>query len=83
MLVGFELIRQGNQANVPFRTGFITLQLGIEALTALIVGWLVQRLAQETRVAEERASEAEQLRDALGRRVDNREDMSDVRYPDT
>jgi len=32
VLVGFELIRQGNQANVPFRTGFITLQLGISRL---------------------------------------------------
>jgi signal transduction histidine kinase len=70
VLVGFELLRQGHQADYAFRTGFVTLQLGIEALTALIVGWLVQRLAQETRLAVERAREAEQLRDALGRRVD-------------
>jgi signal transduction histidine kinase len=48
----------------------ITLQLGIEVMIALIVGWLIERLRAETREAMERASEAEQFRDALGRRAD-------------
>src|SRR5205085_7758138 len=48
----------------------ITLQLGVEVMIALIVGWLVQRLRDETAAAIERASEAEQFRDALGRRAD-------------
>jgi signal transduction histidine kinase len=69
ILVGSELLREHNQ-DLPFRTGLVTLQLGIEVLTALIVGWLVQRLVEETRVAQARAREAEQLRDTLGRRVD-------------
>ncbi len=48
----------------------ITLQLGVEVMIALIVGWLVQRLRGETAAAIERAQEAEQFRDALGRRAD-------------
>jgi signal transduction histidine kinase len=68
-IVGAELLREHNQ-DLPFRTGLVTVQLGIEVLTALIVGWLVQRLAHETRVAEERVIEAEQLRDVLGHRID-------------
>jgi signal transduction histidine kinase len=48
----------------------ITLQVGIEVMIALIVGWLVERLRAEAREAGERASEAEQFRDALGRRAD-------------
>jgi len=35
-----------------------------------VVGWLVNRLGQETSLANERAAEAEGLRDQLGRRVD-------------
>jgi signal transduction histidine kinase len=39
-------------------------------LTGAIVGWLVGRLDTEVRTSAERASEAERLRDELGRRVD-------------
>ena len=39
-------------------------------MIALIVGWLVQRLRAEAQRAVERASEAEDLRDELGRRAD-------------
>ena len=39
-------------------------------LTGLIVGWLVARLARRRRPRGQRAAEAEQLRDRLGRRVD-------------
>ena len=35
-----------------------------------VIGWLLNRLAGETAVAQERADEAERLRDQLGRRVD-------------
>jgi signal transduction histidine kinase len=48
----------------------ITLQLGIEVMIALIIGWLVEQLRAEAREAGDRASEAEQFRDALGRRAD-------------
>ena len=34
------------------------------------IGWLVRRATRETEVAEARASEAEVLRDQLGRRID-------------
>jgi signal transduction histidine kinase len=37
---------------------------------ALIVGWLVARLDEQRRMAEQRAAEAEGLRDELGRRAD-------------
>ena len=49
---------------------YVTLQLGIEVLMGLIVGWLVLRLVGQTEVAETRAGEAERLRDQLGRRAD-------------
>jgi len=68
-IVGAELLRRHN-LHVGFRSGVVSLQLGVEVIVALIVGWLVQRLADETRLAEDRAREAEALRDALGRRVD-------------
>jgi signal transduction histidine kinase len=69
LVVGAELLRVHNQ-NAPFRTGLVTIQIGIEILIGLIVGWLVQRLAHEAVVAKRRAHEAEQLRDDLGHRVD-------------
>ena len=47
-----------------------TFPFGILLLTGLIVGWLVNRLEVAAELAESRAAEAEQLRDALGRRVD-------------
>jgi len=48
----------------------ITLQLGVEVMIALIVGWLVERLRGETSAAIERAQEAEHFRDEFGRRAD-------------
>jgi signal transduction histidine kinase/uncharacterized integral membrane protein len=47
-----------------------TLPFGILLLTGMIVGWLVDRLEVAAKLGESRAAEAEQLRDALGRRVD-------------
>src|SRR3954447_18433952 len=37
---------------------------------ALLVGWIVSRLNEERATAEQRAEEAEALRDELGRRAD-------------
>jgi signal transduction histidine kinase len=48
----------------------VTLQLGIEVMVALVVGWLVQRLRGETALALERAAIAEHFRDELGHRAD-------------
>jgi signal transduction histidine kinase len=48
----------------------VTLQLGIEVIVVLIVGWLVQRLRAEAALADARAAEAERFRDELGRRAD-------------
>jgi len=69
----FEWLRQRHTEPHDYRLDYVTLQLGIEVLMGLIVGWLVWRLQGETGVAEERAGEAERLRDQLGRRADTLE----------
>ena len=48
----------------------VSFHIGVGILVGLIVGWLVERLGRQTDLASARASEAERLRDALGRRVD-------------
>ena len=53
-----------------YEWNFVTFQLGVMVLMALLVGWLVQKLATQTRQAAVRAEEAEALRDELGRRAD-------------
>jgi signal transduction histidine kinase len=68
-LVVYEWLRS-NHFDERYHYENITLQLGVEVMIALIVGWLVQRLRGETTAAVERAKEAEQFRDALGRRAD-------------
>jgi signal transduction histidine kinase len=70
VLVGFEWLRKEHTPPHTFKVNFVTFQVGVELITALIVGWLVLRLRGERGVAESRAAEAEQLRDQLGRRVD-------------
>jgi signal transduction histidine kinase len=69
VLIEFEHLR-ARSADEPFRTDFVTFQAGSQIIVGLIVGWLVLRLGRERTVSEARATEAEQLRDALGRRVD-------------
>jgi signal transduction histidine kinase len=61
-----------------FSADAITLPLGVEILTGLIVGWLARRLRNEAAGAEARAAEAEQLRDHLGRRGDQLEAVNRV-----
>jgi signal transduction histidine kinase len=48
----------------------VTFPFGVFLITGAIVGWLVNRLGREATLADERAREAESLRDELGRRVD-------------
>ena len=62
--------RRSHYFNVPYRVDFVTVQAGAGVLMALIVGWLVARLDEQRRTAEQRAAEAEGLRDELGRRAD-------------
>ena len=62
--------RRSNYFNVPYRIDFVTVQAGAGVLMALIVGWLVARLDEQRRTAEQRAAEAEGLRDELGSRAD-------------
>jgi signal transduction histidine kinase len=48
----------------------VSFPAGILLITGAIVGWLVARLRDAAAAAGERAAEAEELRDQLGRRVD-------------
>jgi signal transduction histidine kinase len=66
----FEWLRKRRFAPHTYHVDYVTLQIGIMALMALIVGWLVVRLRAQGAVAERRAAEAERLRDQLGRRAD-------------
>jgi signal transduction histidine kinase len=69
VLVEFEHLRS-RHAGENFHADYVTFQAGSQVIIGLIVGWLVLRLVRETQVSGERATEAEELRDALGRRVD-------------
>jgi signal transduction histidine kinase len=70
VMVGFEWLRQRRSAPRTFHLDYVTLQIGIEVLLGLVIGWLVLRFIGEATVAESRAAEAERLRDQLGRRAD-------------
>ena len=70
VMAGYELLRERRVTPHHYHVDYVTLQIGVELLMALIVGWLVQRLRSQTVVAETRAGEAERLRDQLGRRAD-------------
>jgi signal transduction histidine kinase len=69
VITGFEWLRHDHFAD-RFRFENVTLQIGIQALIALVVGWLVQLLRREARSAAVQAREAEHFRDELGRRAD-------------
>ncbi|MGZ4310387.1 MAG: sensor histidine kinase [Gaiellaceae bacterium] len=66
----FEWLRQRRFVPHTYHANYVTLQVGIEAMIALIVGWLVVRLRRQGDLSESRAAEAERLRDQLGRRAD-------------
>ena len=63
ILAVFAKVR-ADQLNQPFSWKFVFFQTFFEVLMALIVGWLVHRLAQEGMAAEARAEEAERLHEA-------------------
>jgi signal transduction histidine kinase len=56
--------------HVGYRVEYVTFQAGAGLLMALLVGWIVTRLDEQRATAEQRAEEAEALRDELGRRSD-------------
>ncbi|MCW2966156.1 MAG: hypothetical protein JWO17_3408 [Actinomycetia bacterium] len=56
--------------HVGYRIEYVTFQSGAGLLMALLVGWVVTRLDEQRATAEQRAEEAEALRDELGRRAD-------------
>jgi signal transduction histidine kinase len=70
VMAGFEWLRSDRYPPRTYRVDYVTLQLGLEVLLGLIVGWLMLRLLGQSTVAETRAAEAEKLRDQLGRRAD-------------
>ena len=70
ILVATEWWRSDRFAPPGFALDHITFPLGLQFAMGAIIGWLVNRLALETAVAQERASEAEALRDRLGHRAD-------------
>jgi len=66
----FERLRERRPAGGGYHVDYVTLQVGLELVMGLIVGWLLLGLRAQTDVAESRAREAERLRDQLGRRAD-------------
>ena len=66
---GFERL-SSDSFDRPFNLDNVIFPVGVLVITGLIVGWLVQRLRRHTTLSEQRALEAEQLRDELGRRAD-------------
>ncbi|MGE5272595.1 MAG: ATP-binding protein [Verrucomicrobiota bacterium] len=67
VLVAFEWLRD-DHFDQRFRWEDVAVQIGVEVLIALLVGWLVGRLRAEASIAEDRVHEAEHLRDELDRR---------------
>ena len=68
-----EWSRAGRFPPMEFDPRNVTLPLGIQLIIGLIVGGLVNQVREETRTAEERAAEREELRDQIGRRADQLE----------
>ncbi len=65
----FESRRSGF-VHGSYHVDYVTFEAGAGLLMALLVGWLCSRLNEERLTAEQRALEAELLRDELGRRAD-------------
>jgi signal transduction histidine kinase len=62
--------RRSHFFHVAYHVDFVTFQAGIGVLMAMLVGWLYARVDEQRLTAEQRADEAELLRDELGRRAD-------------
>ena len=65
--------------NTPYSWKLVAFQTGFEVMMALIVGWLVQRLAAAGSKAEARAEEAEALHEAERRTVEELRRLSRLR----
>jgi signal transduction histidine kinase len=67
-----EWWRETRFENPPhgYQIDYVIFPWGLLTLTGMIVGWLVDRLRRETALSQERVTEAERLRDELGRRSD-------------
>jgi len=63
ILAAFEKLRS-DFLNLPYAWKLVVFQTALEVTMALIVGWLVTRLAREGAKAEARAEEAERLHEA-------------------
>jgi len=68
-LVGSEAFRH-SRFGFAFNTDHVTFAVGLQLVVGAIVGMLTNRLDEQTDVAQNRAVEAERLRDELARRVD-------------
>jgi signal transduction histidine kinase len=73
LLVLAEVQRANATDATPFQARNVALAVGVQLLIGLVVGGLVHQLRHETRRAEARAREAEELRDAIGRHADQLE----------
>ena len=67
VLLGFEWLRD-DYLSQRFRWETVVVQIGIEVVIVLLVGWLVERLRAEATIAQDRVHEAEYLQDELDRR---------------
>jgi signal transduction histidine kinase len=65
----FEELRS-RQLDSNYDVDHVTFSVGVSLIVGLFIGWLVEQLRKQTTVSEERAREAEDLRDELGRRAD-------------
>jgi signal transduction histidine kinase len=62
--------QRAHWSHAGYRIEFVAFQASTGLLIALAVGWVVARFGDERLLAEQRAREAESLRDELGRRAD-------------
>jgi signal transduction histidine kinase len=70
---------RANQLDIEYSWKLVAFQTGLEVLMALIVGWLVLRLATAGASAEARAEEAERLHEAERRTVAELRRLSTLR----
>jgi signal transduction histidine kinase len=68
IVAAFEKLRS-DFLDLPYAWKLVVFQTAVEVMMALIVGWLVTRLAEEGAKAEARAEEAERLHEAERRTV--------------
>jgi signal transduction histidine kinase len=70
LLAAAEVFRAGRFEPEHFRSDVITTRGGFGVLLGVVLGAVVSALVDQGKLADQRADEAERLRDELGRRVD-------------